>query len=120
MTDGGWRMTSELMILRDCDHVSCLIYRLDFPDSEKYGLQNQTRRACISIALNLAEGNAFRNANKIRFFEMALGSCMETIHCIHLRTILFYHDFDSRVIDDLLDKIKRTIIALIASHRKGD
>ncbi len=44
----------------------------NFPESEKFGLTNQIRRAAISICLNIAEGSGrFSNKDKIRFIEIA-------------------------------------------------
>ncbi|WP_420574111.1 four helix bundle protein [Kordia sp.] len=49
-----------------------------FPESEKFGLTNQLRRASVSIPSNIAEGTS-RNSNKdfIRFLRIALGSAYE-------------------------------------------
>ena len=49
-----------------------------FPDSEKYGLTSQMRRASISIPSNIAEGCS-RNSNKefVRFIEISIGSSFE-------------------------------------------
>ena len=49
-----------------------------FPDSEKFGLTNQLRRASVSVPSNIAEGSS-RNSNKdfSRFLEITLGSCYE-------------------------------------------
>lgn len=49
-----------------------------FPDSEKFGLTNQLRRASVSIPSNIAEGSS-RNSNKdfLRFLRITLGSAYE-------------------------------------------
>lgn len=50
----------------------------DLPDSEKFGLISQIRRASVSIPSNFAEGCS-RNSEKdfARFVEIALGSAFE-------------------------------------------
>lgn len=40
-------------------------------------LASQIRRAGVSVALNLAEGNGRAGKDRIRFFRMARGSAME-------------------------------------------
>lgn len=49
-----------------------------FPESEKFGLTNQLRRASVSVASNIAEG-ASRSSDKdfCRFLEIAIGSAYE-------------------------------------------
>ena len=49
-----------------------------FPESEKFGLTNQLRRASVSISSNIAEGSS-RKSNKdfSRFLEITLGSAYE-------------------------------------------
>lgn len=49
-----------------------------FPDSEKFGLTNQIRRAAVSIPANIAEGYG-RNSSKERrqFIAVAKGSASE-------------------------------------------
>jgi four helix bundle protein len=49
-----------------------------FPEGEKFGLVNQSRRACVSIPSNIAEGSS-RKSNKdfSRFIEIAMGSAYE-------------------------------------------
>ena len=56
------------------------IYELtsSFPDSEKFGLTTQLRRASVSIPSNVAEGCS-RKSNKdfSRFLEISIGSMYE-------------------------------------------
>ncbi len=49
-----------------------------FPDSEKFGLTNQLRRASVSMPSNIAEGSS-RKSNKdfARFLQITLGSAYE-------------------------------------------
>jgi four helix bundle protein len=56
------------------------IYRLtaSFPESEKFGITNQMRRASVSIPSNIAEGSARHHANDfIHFLRIADGSAAE-------------------------------------------
>jgi len=51
-----------------------------FPDSERYGLSSQMRRAAVSVAANVAEGasNSSRQ-DYARFVEIATGSVFELV-----------------------------------------
>lgn len=49
-----------------------------FPSKEQFGLTQQLRRAVLSITSNIAEGfSRGTYADKIRFYEMSLGSLTE-------------------------------------------
>ncbi|MBI2333117.1 MAG: four helix bundle protein [Chloroflexi bacterium] len=49
-----------------------------FPDSERYGLTNQIRRAAVSVPSNIAEGQARQHSGEFRqFLFIALGSIAE-------------------------------------------
>ena len=59
-----------------------LVYSLtkSFPDSERFGLTNQMRRAAVSISSNIAEGSArMSRADFARFVEIATGSLFEVV-----------------------------------------
>jgi four helix bundle protein len=48
------------------------------PETERYGLISQIRRASISIHLNIAEGSSRKSkADRKRFFEISRGSLIE-------------------------------------------
>lgn len=49
-----------------------------FPDSEKYGLVTQMRRAAVSVPSNIAEGSARKGDKELIYFlHIALGSLTE-------------------------------------------
>ena len=61
---------------------SVLIYDTTkkFPETEKFGLTNQMRRASVSISSNLAEGcSRTSKADFQRFIEIATGSAFEVV-----------------------------------------
>ena len=65
-----------------------------FPREELYGLVSQTRRACVSIPANIAEGCG-RNGDKevARFMEIAFGSASELeYHLLLARDLHFMDD----------------------------
>ena len=49
----------------------------NFPDSEKFGLTSQIRRAAVSIPSNIAEGKAIGGQRYRRHVKFALGSNAE-------------------------------------------
>jgi four helix bundle protein len=82
-----------------------------FPDSEKFGLTNQLRRAAISISSNIAEGNGrSSNKDKARFIEIAYSSLLEVINQLILSNDLnFISDKTLEIlrvnIDELSNKL---------------
>lgn len=70
-----------------------LTYKLtrNFPDSEKYGLTSQFRRAAVSIAANIAEGyKKLSKADKLRLMNVAQGSLEECRFYVMLSKDLEY------------------------------
>ena len=60
--------------------VTLSVYKASarFPDSERYGLTSQVRRAAASVAANLAEGcGLLPGPDRARLFQIAMGSACE-------------------------------------------
>lgn len=52
-----------------------------FPDTEKFGLVSQMRRASVSIASNIAEGSSRNSsADQARFYNIAYSSTIEVLN----------------------------------------
>jgi four helix bundle protein len=70
----------NLNVYQDAKAFVVAVYKLldRFPDSEKFALCNQIRRAAISVTSNIAEGvSRISNKEKIHFLEIAYASLME-------------------------------------------
>jgi four helix bundle protein len=61
------------------------LFSHQFPESERFGLMSQIRRASVSISSNIAEGSG-RNSDIdfSHFLEIAYGSLMEAISQLYL------------------------------------
>ena len=70
----------NLNVYQDAKMFVVAVYKLldSFPDSEKFALCNQIRRAAISVTSNIADGvSRTSNKEKIHFLEIAYASMME-------------------------------------------
>ena len=73
----------KLEVWVEAKEFSKLIYEITskFPNSEKFGLISQLRRASISIASNIAEGSARKSyKDKAHFTTIAFGSAVEVLN----------------------------------------
>lgn len=93
------------------------IYKItsNFPESEKFGLTNQLRRACVSIPSNIAEGSS-RSSNKdfSRFLEIAIGSAYEIETQLLIASDLNFINADEI---EILAKELNEIIRMISRFR---
>lgn len=115
----------DLNVWQKAMDLTVMVYKatMHFPKTETYGLTGQLRRACVSIASNIAEGSAKRSTREfIRFVNIASGSVAE----LQTQAILSYRleYFDeltyARLIN-AIDEIGRMLYGLQESlHEKLD
>jgi len=70
----------DLEVWKRSIDLAVAVYRVtgEFPESEKYGLTAQMRRAAVSIASNIAEGAARKSTKEfLQFLSIAAGSVSE-------------------------------------------
>jgi four helix bundle protein len=83
----------KLEIWQLSKNLTVMIYNAtkDFPDSEKFGITNQLRRAAVSIPTNIAEGvNKITEKERSRYLQIAYGSSMEVISLLLISYELNY------------------------------
>ncbi len=99
-----------------------VVYRVTsaMPDTEKYGLVSQMRRAAVSVPSNIAEGHGRQSRpDYLRMLRVARGSLMELSTQYDLSTSLRLIARD-RETEELLAETDRVLQGLIRSlERKG-
>ena len=71
--------------------LSCYRLTKQFPDSEKFGMVQQVRRAALSVHLNISEGCSRRSeTERKRYFEIARGSVIEVDTALDIGLALNY------------------------------
>ena len=76
----GMRSHEDLEVWKRSIDLTVRIYRITagFPDSEKFGLSSQLRRATVSVSSNIAEGAAQGTTKSfINFLYISRGSISE-------------------------------------------
>src|SRR2546430_10676423 len=93
------------------------VYRLSaqMPESERFGLMNQMRRAAVSIPCNISEGYARQTtADYIKFLRMAPGSLAELSTQVEIAMELRLMQ-PTPELQDLLQEVDRVLQGLIRS-----
>ncbi|MCF7802134.1 MAG: four helix bundle protein [Candidatus Marinimicrobia bacterium] len=119
MADGKASKFEDLIVWQKAHQFVLEVYKLTaiFPDSEKYGLTSQFRRAAVSIPANIAEGFRKRGTkDKSRFYNIAQGSLAECRYYLILATDLDYGDCKKLLYD--LDEVQRLLDALVNTINK--
>jgi four helix bundle protein len=108
----------DLIVWQKAVELSSLTYRLtgSFPPSEQFGLTSQMRRASVSIASNIAEGNGRCTTGEyVQFLGHARGSNCELQTQLIIATNLgFCNGEQQEPLERLSADISRMLIALIS------
>jgi four helix bundle protein len=111
----------ELRVWSKAHQLVLAIYKTSaiYPRTEAYGLANQSRRAAVSIASNIAEGcGKNTDPDFARFLQMAMGSASEVqydlllAHDLGFLSSTVFQQLDTNVIE-----VKRMLATLIKKLR---
>lgn len=102
------------------------IYQISsqFPNSERFGLTSQIRRASVSISSNIAEGSSRGSGiEQARYTEIAYGSLLEVLNQLILANDLEYINVDvvtneRELIEEIGNKLNRLKEAQVSRGRK--
>ena len=95
-----------------------------FPESERYALTDQIRRAVISITSNIAEGTSrMSNRDKAHFVEMSYGSLMEVVSQLQIAMDLGYisqeqYEAQQSIIENISYKLYALRRSFVAPENK--
>ena len=106
----------NLNVYQDAKAFVVAVYKLldRFPDSEKFALCNQVRRAAISVTSNIAEGaSRTSNKEKIHFLEIAYASLMEVDSQLDVSIELGYITIDQyKIIEEFVVCVSKQLSSL--------
>lgn len=101
--------------------LTLAVYRAceNFPRHELFALQNQIRRAAISVPANLAEGCGRESGpDRAHFFQIAAGSASELDYELLLAHDLGYISEESYIeLSTELEEIRKMLTVLIQTVR---
>lgn len=108
----------DLKVYQRAHELVLEIYRrsASFPDSEKYGLTRQMRRAAVSVPANIAEGT-MRSSDPdfARFLHISMGSASEVDYYLILaRDLGFLNGASYERLNSELQDVKRMLNGLLA------
>ena len=113
----------ELKVWRKAHPFALAIYTVtrNFPDTERYGIISQLRRAASSVPTNLAEGCGRGSSVELaQFVQIAAGSASETDYLLMLSRDLEYLDEQEyTTLNNDLVEIRKMLTAFIKKLREN-
>lgn len=112
----------DLVVWQRAIQLSLAIYKLtsSFPDSERFGLTNQLRRASVSVASNIAEGYGRASRGEyVLFLGHARGSNFEVQTQLVIADGLGFGNVQARrIAGELSEEVSRMLVAMMSKLQK--
>ena len=111
----------SLKVWQKSHELTLAIYKAtaNFPKDELYGLTSQIRRACASVAANIAEGcGRTGKAELARFLQVAMGSASELeYHLLLAHDLGLLRDGEYKLLENQAVELKRMLSSFISKLR---
>jgi len=112
----------DLVVWQRAIQLSLAIYKLtsSSPDSERFGLTNQLRRASVSVASNIAEGYGKSSRGEyLLFLGHARGSNFELQTQLTIADGLGFGNAQTRrAAGELSEEVSRMLVAIMSKLKK--
>lgn len=105
----------DLEVWKKSMELTVKIYQVteNYPTTERYGLVQQMRRACISVVSYIAEGSARKNTAELRqFLFISLGSLVELETQLIISQRLQFIE-DRTIIEASISEIRKMLQGII-------
>jgi four helix bundle protein len=114
----GVQSFRDLLVWQRTVEMSLAVYRLtaSFPETERFGLTNQLRRAAVSVASNIAEGYGRSSRGEyVQFLGHARGSNFEIqTQLVIAEGLGFGNEQARRKADDLASEVGKMLVTMMS------
>lgn len=114
----------KLKAFHTADALVLEVYQVtrDLPDSERFGLQAQIRRAAVSTVTNIVEGSARSSTREYcRFLNVGHGSAREAGYLLGLSVRLGFLKRDAvSMIIERYERLEATLGAIVSALEASD
>jgi len=112
----------QLVVWQRAVDLTLAVYKLTaaFPDSERFGLTNQLRRASVSIASNIAEGYGRSTTGEyLQFLGRARGSkCEVETQLAISRALELGSAEECQLAESLAEEVGRMLVVIMRTLRE--